>query len=562
MAMLDDPSVLNELIRYGREALSSGGGAASGGRSVFHDEYDMEVDRLLTSSPPIMLDVSTCELDSLFKSDVEEPERDQHSEEGESSHSQTDADKEDGSADAANSSSGKTEPTTPVVEEELFRKVDVIVHKSSATSNLTELLKAPNCGPRNDANCLKLTVYLPNYSSMLVSFDEESTFEEAIRTILETHKEEGIRPALKYHMPEIYEILMHEGDGEPDRDFVFKRTDKIKENNLEDICLCESQEASRNGGARSASSSSSKTGRESLAVGRDGAVGGESKEEKLKDNTVKITIPNSKNGFEIVSHDKTTTMRQLLPIIYERHRIRLFTEEFSFVLTNHEDQTRLKVTRLDSSVSFLPRLLLLLFLCLFLTSYFSLLNLSTNNCQLSSPIVDLDATVSSLQARHFTLRQRVFSDSTRVSRPNIKSTKQSEGNPYFAAYNDVSVKLLQEWRIVKTNRNGKKQQRVLGIDGSKIYNSKRLDKQRFAAPSQVAHPDRDIADVRSIDIIEDDVKSFKIKYKDTKGELEIEYTCETAAECTEIVQKVQYILNLQRQKEEQLQQQRRGTTMF
>jgi len=115
--------------------------------------------------------------------------------------------------------------------------------------------------------------------------------------------------------------------------------------------------------------------------------------------------------------------------------------------------------------------------------------------------------------------------------------------------------VLQEWKIIKTNRNGKRQERVLGIDGSKIYNSKRLDKQRVLASSQVTHRERDILEVKTIEISGNDNKSFKIKYKEaSKGEHE--YTCETQQQCQEIVGKVQFIMGLNKQKEEQL---RRGT---
>ena len=39
-------------------------------------------------------------------------------------------------------------------------------------------------------------------------------------------------------------------------------------------------------------------------------------------------------------------------------------------------------------------------------------------------------------------------------------------------YNDVTVAMYKEWTIVKKNKYGKKQQRMMGIDLHKVYNNK------------------------------------------------------------------------------------------
>ena len=39
-------------------------------------------------------------------------------------------------------------------------------------------------------------------------------------------------------------------------------------------------------------------------------------------------------------------------------------------------------------------------------------------------------------------------------------------------FNDVTVAMYKEWEIVKKNKYGKRQSRMLGIDLHKIYNSK------------------------------------------------------------------------------------------
>jgi hypothetical protein len=39
-------------------------------------------------------------------------------------------------------------------------------------------------------------------------------------------------------------------------------------------------------------------------------------------------------------------------------------------------------------------------------------------------------------------------------------------------FNDVTAAMFKEWHVIKKNKYGKKQQRMLGIDLNKIYNRK------------------------------------------------------------------------------------------
>lgn len=39
-------------------------------------------------------------------------------------------------------------------------------------------------------------------------------------------------------------------------------------------------------------------------------------------------------------------------------------------------------------------------------------------------------------------------------------------------FNDVTAAMFKEWRVIKKNKYGKKQQRMLGIDQHKVYNRK------------------------------------------------------------------------------------------
>lgn len=39
-------------------------------------------------------------------------------------------------------------------------------------------------------------------------------------------------------------------------------------------------------------------------------------------------------------------------------------------------------------------------------------------------------------------------------------------------FNDVTAAMFKEWHVIKKNKYGKRQQRMLGIDLNKIYNRK------------------------------------------------------------------------------------------
>ena len=40
-------------------------------------------------------------------------------------------------------------------------------------------------------------------------------------------------------------------------------------------------------------------------------------------------------------------------------------------------------------------------------------------------------------------------------------------------YSSIHLSIYQEWNVVKKNKFGRKQERVFGVDGKKVYNSKK-----------------------------------------------------------------------------------------
>lgn len=59
---------------------------------------------------------------------------------------------------------------------------------------------------------MRLTIYLPDFSDMLVYAAMDCTVNELIRIILKQHEQEDLDPPLDYRNPSIFELRMHEGE--------------------------------------------------------------------------------------------------------------------------------------------------------------------------------------------------------------------------------------------------------------------------------------------------------------------------------------------------------------
>lgn len=238
-------------------------------------------------------------------------------------------------------------------------------------------------------------MYLPDYTSLKVYVKEKCTFGELIKQVLAEHKQQGLQPPLDYDEPENYEVRIHEGDGEPDRDFQAFELDKtLKQYDIDECCLCLIEDRGgayfESGASRFSSNpfqSIDMSGRSAPAVHRDrrdsstsnlgdlikGGSSGyiqdvSSKRLEARDfvdfaassktddpraryqsedadpDTVTIRFP---NGQQVsVPVDENTTLRDLLPLITKLHpltKLRLYTDEYIFVISS-QDQKRLQVS--------------------------------------------------------------------------------------------------------------------------------------------------------------------------------------------------------------------------
>lgn len=108
-------------------------------------------------------------------------------------------------------------------------------------------------------------------------------------------------------------------------------------------------------------------------------------------------------------------------------------------------------------------------------------------------------------------------------------------------YTEATAVAYQEWNVVKRNLIGRKQERVIGVDGKIVYNSKRGQFSRNA--SGVHRAQREISSIRNVDVLPSDRRTFRITWVDKREVYDYEYSCETVRDCAEIVAKLKFLLN-------------------
>ena len=247
---------------------------------------------------------------------------------------------------------------------------------------------------------------------------------------------------------------------------------------------------------------------------------------------------------ETVEVHPNMTLRDLLPEINKKNRLRIFSDEFAFALTE-EDQARLKIM---------------------------------------SPITDLRVSVQSLGVRVLELQKRVYVDSnvkaggkppvpatitlTNANVANIPTQTNKEKEKKISAPEEQVVPrgiadvpntlvvtnqiaaMYQEWLVVKKNKYGLRQERIFGVDATKVYNMKR---GHTRANPDVQRAEREISAIRKVDIL-DDRKTFRISWSDERDVYDIDYTCVNNVECGELVAKLLFL------KDEAAKKRKAGTT--
>jgi hypothetical protein len=106
----------------------------------------------------------------------------------------------------------------------------------------------------------------------------------------------------------------------------------------------------------------------------------------------------------------------------------------------------------------------------------------------------------------------------------------------------------QEWPVIKTNQRGRRQERILGIDLTRITN-KKVEKPRFLSSDKTSSAERLVADIWLIEVVDSDPKAFAITFKvggaDGSSELaRVAYEAYSPSDRDSIIAKLAYILGM------------------
>ncbi|CCI39971.1 unnamed protein product [Albugo candida] len=222
---------------------------------------------------------------------------------------------------------------------------------------------------------------------------------------------------------------------------------------------------------------------------------------------LKIFLPKS-DDYTVVAVDADTIGQDLLPTLNKKHRLQLF-----------QDQYVLKISEADRERLDLP-----------------------------TDEIDLHTKLRSLNLHEVTLAIKQYADAPQVpvSVTNaVDDTANVDGRsrppPETFMFNDLTAGVYKEWHVIKKNKYGKKQQRMLGIDINKIYNRK-VGERVIKSRTTTKIAERPITSVEWIRFMQDP-SDFQIYFKDHLEEIITDYTADSPYECAEIVAKLKYILS-------------------
>lgn len=482
---LDSLNEMIDLIRTGGAKESS----ASKGTRRYRDLNDPEIDRLYSTSPPESEQVGTFELDNALLNDYMD---------GDSDGQETTK-----SSPAADVITSKADDNINIKAEyedlkNIFRRKEIVKSGdiSSSPSCLSQLLNSTEgsksgCGSAPASGVgISLTIYLPNKSPLSVEVDPSDTVDSAINTILNVDKaSDSPSSSLHHHAPECYELRLHEGDGEPDEDFpALDRKRVLKQfGNVAEYCLCQKPGVA-------IPPEPSKKSLSKKASKRD---------DSLPADMIIVLLPNT--GHTKLRLEPTTTAQDLIKLVSKTHRLKLYTVDYICSMSE-EDQRRL---------------------------------------QFYSRVLDPKVPILSFGIQKVELQQRVYADSSKL-KPLKRMIRNDEGDSISMSkvdgnmlFTDITAAVYQEWNVIKQNKFGRMQERILGIDGNHLYNSRRLGKGN---KNGVSHAVRDISTVVQVQNVSGDPCSFRVTFDDGREIYDIGYTCDTARECIEIIAKLRYLL--------------------
>ncbi len=289
------------------------------------------------------------------------------------------------------------------------------------------------------APTLKMTIFLPDRARMKIEVYDVCTVSQVIDATLKAHQAEKRQPPL-FKNSEYYELRLHDDDGYAEMDFpALDRSRKIKgfgDGGVHEYCLC-------------AIPGKVPAGKTPGDVGA-GFADDMSTMRKLSCVTGKNGLPNSpitflkvhmnNNDYTILTVKAGMIVKDLIPILSKKQRLPIITDQVVFRL-REEDRRRLKMV---------------------------------------SSVLNPETPIQSLKIEDIILAKKTFADAPQVAKIDPHAANSNAGmrtsgkrpaqNTFL--FNEVTAAMYKQWNVIKTNKWGRRQERLIGIDLTKIYNRK------------------------------------------------------------------------------------------
>lgn len=391
----------------------------------------------------------------------------------------------------------------------------------------------------------KIMIYLPDRTPMDVTVPTNSKVSDVIQMLLDRDRRAGGGRNLKlYPDASKYELRIHEEDGLPDLDFPACDGDMDIENlcdGLEpEFCICAKAGEDVDLGNLPAEAE------DEFDVEGAHGTSFERLNQVLKEQSatlVKISLP--ENGFQTsIKCTPGMTAVDLLRIIQTKQRLPLFTEEYLFTVSEEERQELgLMSRKIEMKTDIYAA---------------NIRHLELSRRKYADAPSQQDTSTDRMEPdyRHRDRGSSAAIHEDGVEPVNIKRTTQpNRFNPDNVLFNDQMAALYEEWDVIKTNKWGKRQRRVLGVDHQKVYNKKQekdLGKNMLSKDT-VKRAERDIAEIRSFQVCADDPNCIEIRWKvpkdsnsnstnTSKDDLSLKYEIAKGPEAAAyIVAKLQYL---------------------
>mmetsp|Transcript_2087 Transcript_2087/g.7618 ORF Transcript_2087/g.7618 Transcript_2087/m.7618 type:complete len:610 (-) Transcript_2087:176-2005(-) len=355
----------------------------------------------------------------------------------------------------------------------------------------------------------RLHVYLPDRTRVTVDVNASTRVRDAIGLVL--HRADSAALGSGAPAAACYELRLHDAGGEPDDDFpALEQDGPALSFGTDEVCLVLIPGKKPPPAAPAAMAATT--------AQPDGADAGAS----LADGVAMLTIE-LPSGEELrLKVDAAWTVRELVPRVLRRRRMHAWALDWGLRM-RAADRDRLCLPFRDV-------------------------------CEHLS-IRDLD--MAGVHTLELYSRQHAggwFVDAPPAPEPKLVGAAHTDprgGGPRATAnaapitpddfnFNPATGPAFREWNVVKRNELGRRQERVLGIDGTKIYNTKRDHKSARITATQ--RPFHLLSNILRVTILDSDPSrsSVEIVYVEASRHLARSYTLESAYDAAHVAAKIKY----------------------